>query len=368
MILNDFSSTMHRMVFVASADKKNTRRADGKLKTSDYISFAIGLILKELFALQNQRSNKFGNLVICQDDKDGYWRRDVYPLYKMNRSLGNPDDVIIDYEEVFFHMNKFIDMAEKHLPWKVFKTKKAEADDIMLVLARTYNSTEKVMIHSPDKDLIQAQRNTENVFQYSSLVNKWITAESKYDNMDEWLLDHVCMGDAGDGVPKVVDHTEFSDNFIEHLKKNNCQYLTPYDFINSDLSEESRIRLMTSFSIPKVNRKGISTGVLDIYKDITFGPKKLRKLIDKHGSIDAWLDTHPLYRKHYERNFKLVMEEGIPSDVWNNILLDYRNAPTDYNEKEFKKYLSEYGLENMINDVPILFRKSQTLTLDDFGW
>lgn len=367
MILNDFSSTMHRMVFVSSSQKNVTRTEENKLKTSDFISFAIGLVLKELFKLQNERSAKFGDLVICLDDKDGYWRRDFYPLYKMNRTLGSVENPI-NYEEVFHHMNGLIDVIDKHLPWKVIKTKTAEADDIMLALSRVYNQYENIMIHSPDKDLIQAQRNTSTVYQYSSLVNKWITAESKYENMDEWLLDHVCMGDAGDGVPRVVDHTEFSDNFIQYLKNNNCQYLTPYEFINSDLSDDARMRLMTNFSIPKTNRKGESTGVLDIYKDIKFGPAKLRKLIDKHGSIDNWLDTHPLYRKHYNRNYALVMEEGIPTDVWNNVIIDYKEAKTDYNEKEFLDFLTKYGLESMINDVPVLFRKSQTLTLDDFDW
>ena len=48
--------------------------------------------------------------------------------------------------------------------------------------------------------------------------------------MDGWLLEHICLGDVADEVPKIVDHTEFSDNFIAYLQENDIEQLTPKEF------------------------------------------------------------------------------------------------------------------------------------------
>ena len=37
--------------------------------------------------------------------------------------------------------------------------------------------------------------------------------------------------------------------------------------------------------------------------------------------FNDWLFSHPLYKEHYDRNFTLVMEEGIPTDIWNGIIM-----------------------------------------------
>lgn len=367
MILIDFSSIIHRMIHTSVANIKPTK-VDGKYVTSEFVGLIKYYILQDLFTIKQKHGPNFGDIVICLDKSSGgYWRKDVYPGYKASRKKGR-DESEINFGEVFAEVDALIDQIKDNLPWKVISVPKAEADDIMLVLAREFNRFEKILIYSPDKDMIQAQRDNENVFQYSALTKKWLVPENKHDHMDHWIMEHVCLGDASDEVPKVVDHTEFSPTFINFIKDQGYTMSSPVEFRSADVSDAEKKRLIEEFDVYKTNRKGESTGVKDIYKDIRFGPSTLQKEIAKHGSLDAWLDSHPLYRKHYERNFTLVMEEGIPTDIWNEIVLQYKEAKSDYNDKVFEEYLINNELKSILMELPNHFKINRDLTADDFGW
>ena len=369
MILIDFSSIIHRMVYTSCSNAK-PKKKDGKFITSEFIGLTKRFILHELFNIQQQHRNKFGNLVICLDESsNGYWRKYVYPNYKSNRKSGREKSEI-NFSEVFKEIDILIQQILLNLPWKVVQVQTAEADDIMLVLAKEYSKYEKILIHSPDKDMIQAQRGTDNVYQYSSLTKKWIKAETKSASMEEWTNEHVCLGDASDGVPKIVDHCEFSDAFLNYLKDVLPEEFevpkTPMAFKIAELPRKHAI--IQNFNVFKCNRKGESTGVLDVYKDTRFGKTNLKKEIKKYGSLDLWLDSHPLYRPHYERNFTLVMEEGIPSDIWNKSIVNYKAAETNYNEHEFAQYLIENDLKSIQMGIGGIFGNTQPLTAENSGW
>lgn len=367
MILVDFSSIIHRMIHTSVANV-NPTKVDGKYITNEFIGLTKYYILQELFNINQEHSNNFGDIVICLDNSaGGYWRKDVYPDYKASRKKGR-DESEIDFKEVFQHIDGLVEQIKINLPWKVIGVPKAEADDIMLVLAREYNNYEKILIHSPDKDMIQAQRDNETVFQYSALTKKWIVPEDKHDNMDHWVMEHVCLGDASDEVPKVVDHTEFSDVFIKYLKDNGYDLPTPMDFKASAIDTDTKIKLIEEFDVYKTNRKGESTSIKNIYKDIRFGPTTLAKAVAKYGSLNAWLDSHPLYRPHYERNYTLVMEEGIPENIWSKIVVQYKEADSTYNRLAFEKYLKENNLNSILMELPSIFKISGELTAENFGW
>lgn len=363
MILMDFSSTMHRMISVAQKDVE--LQEDEKFITEDYIFFAMHLILQELYNTYQEHKNKFGTMVLCLDNASGgYWRKDVYPRYKSKRK--NSKEVSpVKWDEVYDYINILLDTIKEHLPWKVISVKRAEADDIMLALARHYNSQEQILIHSPDKDMIQAQKNAnDNVFQYSTLTKKWIVPENKHDDMEDWLLEHVCLGDAGDEVPRIVDETIFSDNFINYLRQNNILVDNPIDF-KEKLTLEKKTQLLQNYNIYKTNKKGEETE-LDIYFKERLGLSTLKKKIDKIGGLEAFLDSHPMYRENYNRNYTLVMEEGIPVDIWNNILLEYKEAKEDFNPVEFEKFLDENNLSQL--KLTMTFDIKREMTIEDFGW
>jgi 5'-3' exonuclease len=234
---------MHRMVAVSTKDIE--LQEDGTYRTEDYIYFAKYLILQELYNTHQEHKNKFGNMVLALDNASGgYWRKDVYPRYKSKRKDAKEVSPI-NWDEVYPYINALLDSIKEHLPWKIVSVKRAEADDIMLTLARQYNSQEKILIHSPDKDMIQAQKDSNgNVFQYSALTKKWLVPENKHDDMEDWLLEHVCLGDASDEVPRIVDETIFSDNFLKYLKDNN---------INIDLRKDNSTGVTGVYYIEKYN-------------------------------------------------------------------------------------------------------------------
>lgn len=363
MIIIDFSSTMHRMVAVSTKDIE--LQEDGTYITEDYIYFAEYLILQELYNTYQEHKNKFGNLVLALDNASGgYWRKDVYPRYKSKRK-DVKEISPIKWDEVYTHINKLIKAITEHLPWKVISIKRAEADDIMLALSRHYNSQEKILIHSPDKDMIQAQKDANgNVFQYSALTKKWLVPENKHDDMEDWLLEHVCLGDSCDEVPRIVDETIFSDNFLKYLKDNNISIDNPIDF-KSNLTTEKKIDLLQNYNVYKTNKKGEETE-LDIYFKERLGLSTLKKKIDKIGSLEAFLDSHPMYRENYKRNYTLVMEDGIPTEIWNDILLEYKLSKEDLNIVEFEKFLDENNLSSL--KMTMSFDSQKELTAADFGW
>lgn len=392
------------MVSAASSD---VTPIDGKKPTEEFIFFAMYLILTEIYNIQREHSKKFGEIILCLDNsKNGYWRKDVYQNYKSKRKKGREESEL-DWKEVYSYVTALQTAIIEYLPWKVVQYERAEADDIILVLARTNNAFEKILIYSPDKDMIQAQRGTENVFQYSALTKKWLVPENKHDNMEHWLSEHVCLGDVADEVPKVVDHTEFSDSFLQYLKEHNVQIDKVHHFKEWD-DRDKKIFLIQNFNVHKTNKKG-EILEKDIYKDIRFGPSSLSEIFDgtwelkqrkevlnqKKEELKAqglkftevnkeikslvikdetpekrfedWLNSHPLYRQNYERNFTLVMEEGIPSDVWNGIILAHKNAKSEYFPKEYDEFLDRHNLSKL-KTQSVFKITNRPLTADDFGW
>ena len=85
-----------------------------------------------------------------------------------------------------------------------------------------------------------------DVTQYSLFTRKYITEETKHEeSLDDWLLDHVILGDACDEVPKVVDFTEFSDEFKKFLNSENTD-IDPYQF-NYEFTHEKRYNQIDEF-------------------------------------------------------------------------------------------------------------------------
>lgn len=363
MILIDFSSNMHRMLYSSIRDVE--LQEDGRYITEDYIFFAQHLIMQELYNIYQEHKGKFGNMVLCLDNASGgYWRKDFYDRYKSTRKDVRAVSPF-KWDEVFTYINKMLETITDNLPWKVVSVKRAEADDLMLVLARQYHKTEKILIYSPDKDMIQAQKDANGqVYQYSSLTKKWLVPENKHDDMEDWLMEHVCLGDACDEVPRIVDETIFSDNFKLYLKENNIQIDDPVEFERT-LTTDKKTQLLENYNVFKYNKKGEEQG-LDIYFKERLGLVTLKKKITAIGSLDKFLDSHPFYRDNYNRNFILVMEDGIPTNIWNQIILEYKEAKEDFDIVNFEKFLDDNQLSSM--KMTLSFDIKREMTIADFGW
>lgn len=372
MILVDVSGYMHKALFGCTKDLKPG--PDGIIHIEQYEAFFIDKFISDLIDEQLKYQN-YGELVLCFDYKgyDKYWRCDIHPEYKGQRKAEREKSVI-DFGELYNTFGTLKTQLEENTPWKCVTADRAEADDTILILAREYNKVEPVLILSADKDMIQAQIDS-NVKQYSFTTNKWLVPEDKYRDMEHWRHEHVCLGDISDNVFTVVHETVFSDNFIKFLKEKNIPevFHEPHIFKDGYIENNNLIELENSekaklkdFNIYRKNRKGEDTE-LDVYKKLRFGPSTLQKNIDKFGSLDKFLDSHVSYRKNYDKNKILVLEEYIPDYIKQNTLLAYSEAKTEYN-KVFNDYLMEHNLVVLISDLQKVFKNTEELSVENCNW
>lgn len=462
MILVDMSSTLHRMIFGSTKDPTLPKDKSGKILTESFIYYTMYMILSELIELQIKYQN-YGKLVICFDDyKKAYWRRDSFPEYKQNRrDVSTKDESPINYKEVYAKTNELFEQIRKNTPWKCLYINRAEADDIILVLAKEYYQ-EGVLIYSPDKDFIQSQR-LPGIKQYSALTKKWITPDTKHGDMKKWIYQHVMLGDESDGVPKVIDNTEFSESFTNHILKCSrdlgCNYPTDVKSFKA-LNINDKRKILECYKEKLYNRKGQEIGY-DIYMKQQFGISHIEKILNgewhkkqysdkiniqikelkdsiitcsplqeelrilklklkqikkttqdtteikskiqdiqikiknnqdnrkqvrakikelqqqvinfkdnktEEQRLDDFLDSHPLYRENYNRNYEMVMEEGIPDYIRANIIMEYNSCDTDYNEEEFEKYLDDNKLSKIKTILPKVFQSNTEIDISNCGW
>ena len=354
MILFDFSALMHQAIFSA-VKMKHPKKENGKLVTSEFIDIVKHIILKNIFDVQNKFPG-YKDLTICLDyTHKGNWRSEVYSNYKSMRKKDRAESEI-NYSEVFAEINKFVEFLAFHSPYRVVSVRTAEADDVILCLAKEFAKTEPVMIISSDKDMIQAQQYGD-VKQYSLLTRKFIAPETKHcSNMTDWLTEHVILGDACDEVPRVVDEVEFTPEF-KKWSAQKAPGVTPENFYN--INSDTRSALIDQFETDM----GAQT---EIFKKERFGITTLRKRVKEFGSLDAWLDSNPILREHFIRNQKLVLADFIPKNIRQAILQEYAKASTEADFKEFKEWMFENHLGNLILEIPETITKNFNIGFFDF--
>jgi len=156
------------------------------------------MILNSLRYNRSKFVERYGELVICCDGRET-WRRDVFPFYKANRKKTRASSGY-DWNLIFETLNKIRDELDEYFPYKVVHLDRAEADDIIAVLAKQWTTNgEKVLILSGDKDFMQLQK-YDHIDQYSPVQKKFLRVK----NPKEFLFEHIVRGDTGDGIPNCL--------------------------------------------------------------------------------------------------------------------------------------------------------------------
>lgn len=312
MILIDFSSAFHKCTHgLVSKLTKETKRefVDLKLFPKEHQMLMLSLMCDHI----NKFRQYSEEIVICLDDKThkGNWRKQIYPMYKHSRQKFNQSFKSFDFADAYSNMNQFLDVLYNNQSKTLFKcigVPGCEADDVIMVLAKHFaEQGRNVLILSPDKDFLQLHTNP-NIKQYSWMTNKMIIPP---EHMEDWLLEHVCVGDSGDCVPRIVDFKEFKPGVREFLLE------------TGQLTEDEDAFDFSSkfFNYADFENFG---GVFEKEK---FGISTLKRKIQELGSLDAFLDLHPVHRKNYYRNRQLVLEEGIPSALKEQVIETFYNLP-----------------------------------------
>ena len=191
-------------------------------QSEDDYGFIRHLVLNTYRKYLSKFRRDYGELIICNDSKN-VWRKDFFPQYKKNRSERQKKSKF-DWGKIFNELHTIREEMKDVFPYRFVQVERAEADDIIAVIAKNFHHKEKIMIVSSDKDFQQLQRYP-NVEQYSPSKKGILRCDAPYD----FLLDHVVRGDSSDGVPNAISddavfvegrrQTRLTNRKIEELKE-----------------------------------------------------------------------------------------------------------------------------------------------------
>lgn len=247
------------------------------------------MILNSIRMYNKKYRDEYGQMVICCDGFNT-WRKQYFPEYKANRKKSrNASD--LNWENIFLFLNQIREEIKENLPYKVLHLDGVEADDIIGTLTyqtQEFGMHEPVMIISSDKDFIQLHK-FNNVKQYSPALKKMV--EEKHPR--QYLFEHVCRGDSGDGIPNVLSP---DNSFTDGIKQ------TP-----------------------------------------------LRKTV-----IDFWMENEENMPqevlRNYQRNSTLIDLSKIPTDIYSNIVQEY-NSQKPAMKMKVLNYLIKKRCKNLIEVV-----------------
>jgi hypothetical protein len=268
MILVDLNQVMISNLMMQIGGKKNVAVEEDLVRH---------MVINSLRMYRTKFFKKYGELVICCDDKN-YWRRELFPYYKIHRKKDR-DESGLDWNMIFTVLNGIRDDIREKFPYKVIQIEHAEADDIIGSLCHrfghlgiTNGSAEPILILSSDKDFMQLQKYA-NVEQYSPMQKKFITCS----NPARYIHEHILKGDRGDGVPNFLSDDDVfvngkrqkplatkkidawngmspedycDERMIRNYRRN--QQLVDLDFIPEDIQNEAN----EIFDNYKLNERG----------------------------------------------------------------------------------------------------------------
>lgn len=195
MLLIDFSQIVYQdfLMQLYTTGKDGDKKAIRNFVTERIIKF------KNQFNVENR------DVVVCIDSKN-YWRKDLFPFYKQNRTK----QAGIDTELYFNHVGEVLKEMKQDLPFTFLKIDRCEADDIIAVLCYRLNGLHDLTIISTDHDYLQLQTHCK-VKQYDQVRKKYITIDSeKY-----CLFSHIVRA-GDDGIPNILSD---ADTFVNPEKR-----------------------------------------------------------------------------------------------------------------------------------------------------
>jgi hypothetical protein len=154
------------------------------------------ITLKSLVTINKKFAGKFGPPVLAVDSTVGYWRRDVFPLYKHGRKKTR-DASDLNWPEIYSAIDEMKRDLQTTFPYKYLCVDRCEADDVIGVLVN--QTKEDTLIIAGDKDYLQLHRRS-NIWQYDRIHKKYLHTKDP----DQVLMDHIVHGDRGDGVPNIA--------------------------------------------------------------------------------------------------------------------------------------------------------------------
>jgi 5'-3' exonuclease len=253
---------------------------DVTLELARHVTLATYRMYRNMFYAE------YGELVLCQD-AGNYWRRDIFPNYKINRKKTRAVDDY-NWDRIFEILDTIRTEVQENFPYKSVKVERCEADDIIATLVKHYHDKEKIMIVSSDKDFQQLFRYP-NVKQYSPIKKSLVTCAEP----DRYLFEHIIKGDATDGIPNILSADD-------------------------------------TFAVDGKRQKPLAAKKLAQWKTFSDVPQE--------------------YQTNINRNQMLVDHTYIPMEYENNILEKFNEPPEGDRSKLFD-YFVEKRLKNLMDVI-----------------
>lgn len=201
MILVDYSQVSLSAILTFKRELRGTE--------SEVKNLIRHVILSSLKSYKKKYGKEYGELVICCDGRK-YWRRDVFPHYKAKRKQARENSGL-NWTLIFDTLTEIKQEISKHFPYKVIHIDRAEADDVIAVMAKwtqdnqlvsmgLIEEPQRVLILSSDGDFIQLQK-WKNITQYSPMQKKHITVNKK--ELHEKKVTHIVKA-GDDGIPNIL--------------------------------------------------------------------------------------------------------------------------------------------------------------------
>ena len=231
------------------------------------------MIINSLRSYKRRFGDEFGEMVIACDNRH-YWRRQYFPNYKAMRKKSRADSGF-DWSAIFEALSLIREEIAEHFPYPVIDVDGAEADDVIATLAE-YSQTsntdglipgqEPFLILSSDHDFNQLQK-WSNVKQYAPIQKKFVKLT---ESPEAVLMEHIIMGDKGDGVPNILsdDDTFINGQRQRPIRKDKvAEWKTqqPEEFITNDEMWRNFQRNRELVDLSRIPAD-IKTAIIDSYE------------------------------------------------------------------------------------------------------
>jgi hypothetical protein len=295
MILIDYSQIALASILTFQQDLKSG-------DSNKIVDLIRHVTLSSIKSYKKKYGKEYGEVVICCDGRK-YWRREVFEFYKANRKKAR-DASDLDWKLIFDTLTEMREDIAKHFPYRVLHLDRAEADDIIAVMAKwtqdnglvqqgLVEESQKVLILSSDHDFIQLQKYP-NVTQWSPNVKKFIKVTDA-ERYTKYITHVVKAGD--DGIPNILS----PDNI---------------------------------FLQEGVRQKPVSAKRLAEFMELGF---------------DACRNDEE--RRNWHRNVQLIDLDKIPADIEQDVVNAYLNTKVTGDKMSALKYLMDHRCRVLIEEI-----------------
>lgn len=293
-IIIDYSQAALANIFMFQADL--TKNSNNKEAAVNIIRHAILSSIK----FYKNKFKEFGNEVIIAADGQHYWRREIFPYYKGNRSKQR-EKSNLDWHLIFDTMSKIRDEIKENFPYKVVRLDRAEADDVIAVLtdwmytnkvrdAGFFEEPEPIVLVGSDKDMFQLHVYA-NVRQWSPTTKKFINADIN------GLTGHIAKGDSVDAIPNVLSD---DDTIVTEGKRQN---------------------------------------------------KMSAKRLEEFAQLGRDACINDFERRNWDRNNTLINFKQIPSCIADAIISEYLNSNPKRDLNKIMEYLMHNKCVQLLSDI-----------------